>query len=323
MKLSKSLPFLLSVFAVSCAGNGGLDSPEAGSSLTSITLNEPKNMQGAELVGNWTLGVWAETEAIKDNGELTKAVSERAFENGSVALTVKKDVTIEFEIKAIIEKDGEQIEVSSTKCTGERFSTKITSENQNLEIDVCSKENDQVGTASAEWTDIAIVPVLDFEKPAEETSEKRILENPETFSFTGVAGVSQNSGCPGHDIKVDEGAQSVRMTSNRSTFVALFNYQCEVVLTVKGYKPVDNSQAVKVEHKREAGTLTAGVTITAENFAAEWSGSWSSASSNVTPANMLNLPNDCEFSVTLNVKSSGNAIGQWAEFVMPALEACD
>ena len=322
MKLFRYSPILLTLFGISCSGTGVLDTPEAGSSLTSVTLNEPKNMQDAKVVGDWTLGIWAESEAIKDGDTMTKAVKDRPFKDGSVAITVKKDVDLTLEIKATFEKDGEKIEVSSTKCTGERFATKITEANQNLEIKVCSETGDYVEPVPTEWTDIAIVPVLDFEKPAEEPVEPKILENPSEFAFTGVKGKMANNPCFGHDVKVDEAKQTVRMTANRGN-LGVLSFGCQVTLSVAGYKPKADANRIEVTAKRDDGTLTTSINAKSSNSDASWSRSWSASGVSSSQADMLELPDSCEFTVNLWAESSGSATGQWVDFVMPELEKCE
>jgi hypothetical protein len=322
MKLFLYSPILLTLFGISCSGAGALNIPEAGSSLTSVTLNEPKNMQDAKLVGDWTLGIWADSEAIKDGDTMTKAIKDRPFKDGSVAITVKKDVDLTLEIKATFEKGGETIEVSSTKCTGERFATKITEANQKLEIKVCSETGDYVEPVPTEWTDIAIVPVLDFEKPAEDPVERRILDNPSEFAFTGVTGKMDNNPCFGHDVKVDEAKQTVRMTANRGSLRSL-PFGCQVTLSVTGYKPKADANRIEVTAKREGGTLTASIDAKSSNSDASWSRSWSASGVSSSEADMLELPDSCEFTVNLRAESSGSATGQWVDFVMPKLEKCE
>lgn len=322
MKLFLYSPILLTLFGISCSGTDVLDAPEAGSSLTSVTLNEPKNMQDAELVGDWTLGIWADSEAIKDGDTMTKAIKDRPFKDGSVAITVKKDVDLTLEIKATFEKGGEKIEVSSTECTGERFATKITEANQKLEINVCSKAGDYQEPVTTEWTDIAIVPVLDFEKPAEDPVERRILDNPPEFAFSGVTGKMENNSCSGHDVKVDEAKQTVRMTANTGN-LGVLSFGCQVTLLVKGYRPKADANNIEVSAKREDGTLTASVNAKSSNSDTSWSRSWSSSGVSSSQAEMLELPDTCEFTVVMNARSSGAATGQWVDFVMPELEKCE
>ncbi len=304
--------------SLGCSGfSDGLGNGD-GSSLASITLAEPKGEDGVKIVDDWTIGIWADRKAIKHGDEMKNSIEGWKFSNGSVSLTLKKNETFRFEIKTKIEKDGELVDISSTLCQGEKFSAKITQDNQKIAIDVCDKEQNKVDTVGS-WVDISINPEITLSDEGESDLPDK------AFSFKGYTYMPDEETEDSCNVKINQNESLVVIKAMLAADQV--GYTCVARFSVRGYRPSNQRPVMEVgdfgsgHYRHSISTKTKEITSEYDSYYVRevWLGGELWLDNQEVPA----ISDSCEFDVVLMISLRRTSEGgQYSNFKLPDLVPC-